>query len=225
MNWWFALPPYRCTKQKKICSHSLPKNGSLFNSQRRKIFVPDHQHGHHDVTWTNQRKGMFRGKITPFSPALSDCSWGMTMIELGFQITIIYDTKWKQSISKTSHISSHQDQIMLGMMQRTGEQHVTSAWHHLLPPLPGKLGAIICEIRNHSGWPRITLSLRIMAAFYRAFAICVLYTGKGIHSRSAERQFLDRSNSSRDCIETLSRSWSNDLEKFHCFRLFGYAVS
>ena len=25
--WWFAMPPCWCTKQKKICSHSLHKNG------------------------------------------------------------------------------------------------------------------------------------------------------------------------------------------------------
>ena len=49
-NSWFALPPCWCTKQKKICSHSLHKNGSLLPEEEN-LIVPNHQHGRHDVTY------------------------------------------------------------------------------------------------------------------------------------------------------------------------------
>ena len=36
-------------KQKKICSHSLHKNGSKLPEEKN-LIVPNHQHGRHDVT-------------------------------------------------------------------------------------------------------------------------------------------------------------------------------
>ena len=43
---WIALPPCSCTKQKKICSHSLHNNGL---PEEKNLIVPIHQHGRHDV--------------------------------------------------------------------------------------------------------------------------------------------------------------------------------
>ena len=48
-HWWFALPPCWWTKQKKICSQSLHKNGSELPEEKNRI-VPVHQHDRHDVT-------------------------------------------------------------------------------------------------------------------------------------------------------------------------------
>ena len=43
------MPPCWCTKQKKICSYSIHKNGSEVPEEKNLIF-PVHQHGRHDVT-------------------------------------------------------------------------------------------------------------------------------------------------------------------------------
>ena len=48
-NRWFALQPCWCTKQKKISSHSLHKNGSYLPEEKN-LIVPVHQHGPHDIT-------------------------------------------------------------------------------------------------------------------------------------------------------------------------------
>ena len=46
---WFALPPCWCTKQKKICSQSLHKNGGELPEEKN-LIVPVHEHGRHDVS-------------------------------------------------------------------------------------------------------------------------------------------------------------------------------
>ena len=46
---WFALPPCWWTKQQKICSLSMHKNGSELPEEKN-LIVQVHQHGRHDVT-------------------------------------------------------------------------------------------------------------------------------------------------------------------------------
>ena len=46
---WIKLPPCWWLKQKKICSHSLHKNGSSL-LEEKDLIVPYHQHGCLDVT-------------------------------------------------------------------------------------------------------------------------------------------------------------------------------
>ena len=49
VNRWFASPPCWWTKQKKICSQSVHKNGSELPEEKN-LIVPVHQHGRRDVT-------------------------------------------------------------------------------------------------------------------------------------------------------------------------------